>query len=171
MIGAHNKNPSFAGRVQGLAIVSSRAAIAEVAQLNTANRLVFPAETDTFISTAQAIFLADQKKAETLLAQRALYPHMNVADNMSFSLKLARRPKAEIKERVAAAADILGLADLLGRVPRELSGGQRVAMGRAIVRDPKAFLFDEPLSTLDAKLRVKMRAEIKRSLTESAPRI
>ena len=94
----------------------------------------------------------------------ALYPHMKVAANMSFSLKLARVPKAEIKERVAVAADILGLTELLDRVPRELSGGQRqrVAMGRAIVRNPQAFLFDEPLSNLDAKLRVKMRSEIKK---------
>ena len=94
----------------------------------------------------------------------ALYPHMKVADNMSFSLRLAGRPKAEIKARVAEAAAILGLENLLERLPRELSGGQRqrVAMGRAIVRNPRAFLFDEPLSNLDAKLRVKMRGEIKR---------
>jgi multiple sugar transport system ATP-binding protein len=94
----------------------------------------------------------------------ALYPHMNVADNMSFALRLARVPKAEIAARVRTAANILGLDDLLRRMPRELSGGQRqrVAMGRAIVRDPSAFLFDEPLSNLDAKLRVKMRAEIKK---------
>jgi len=94
----------------------------------------------------------------------ALYPHMTVADNMSFALRLARVPKDEIAKRVRAAADILGLNDLLRRMPRQLSGGQRqrVAMGRAIVRDPAAFLFDEPLSNLDAKLRVKMRAEIKK---------
>ena len=94
----------------------------------------------------------------------ALYPHMNVADNMSFALRLSRAPKAEIRERVQAAAEILGLEDLLDRLPRELSGGQRqrVAMGRAIVRDPQAFLFDEPLSNLDAKLRVHMRSEIKK---------
>jgi multiple sugar transport system ATP-binding protein len=89
---------------------------------------------------------------------------MKVADNMSFSLRLAGTSKAEIKARVAEAADILGLESLLDRLPRELSGGQRqrVAMGRAIVRNPRAFLFDEPLSNLDAKLRVKMRGEIKR---------
>jgi multiple sugar transport system ATP-binding protein len=94
----------------------------------------------------------------------ALYPHMTVADNMSFALRLARVPKPEIAERVKAAAEILGLQELLKRMPRQLSGGQRqrVAMGRAIVRDPSAFLFDEPLSNLDAKLRVKMRAEIKK---------
>jgi len=93
----------------------------------------------------------------------ALYPQMTVAKNMSFSLELARRPKAEITEKVNQAADILGLKPLLERYPRQLSGGQRqrVAMGRAIVRDPAVFLFDEPLSNLDAKLRVQMRAEIK----------
>src|SRR5439155_3701640 len=93
----------------------------------------------------------------------ALYPHMTVAANMGFSLKLRGAPRAEINGRVKAAADILGLSSLLERYPRQLSGGQRqrVAMGRAIVRDPKVFLFDEPLSNLDAKLRVQMRAEIK----------
>src|SRR6201989_3484596 len=93
----------------------------------------------------------------------ALYPHMKVRDNMAFSMLLAKRPRAEIDERVAKAAGILGLADLLDRYPRQLSGGQRqrVAMGRAIVRDPQVFLFDEPLSNLDAKLRVAMRTEIK----------
>jgi multiple sugar transport system ATP-binding protein len=93
----------------------------------------------------------------------ALYPHMTVAANMGFSLKLRGAPKSEINERVRNAADILGLAPLLDRYPRQLSGGQRqrVAMGRAIVRDPQVFLFDEPLSNLDAKLRVAMRTEIK----------
>ena len=93
----------------------------------------------------------------------ALYPHMTVRDNMSFALKLAKEGRAEIDRRVARAADILGLASYLDRYPRQLSGGQRqrVAMGRAIVRDPQVFLFDEPLSNLDAKLRVQMRTEIK----------
>jgi multiple sugar transport system ATP-binding protein len=93
----------------------------------------------------------------------ALYPHMTVAANMGFSLMLRGAPKAEIEGRVKRAADILGLGPLLGRYPRQLSGGQRqrVAMGRAIVRDPQVFLFDEPLSNLDAKLRVAMRIEIK----------
>jgi multiple sugar transport system ATP-binding protein len=93
----------------------------------------------------------------------ALYPHMTVRDNMSFALKLAKRDGADIKQRVVRAADILGLAPYLDRYPRQLSGGQRqrVAMGRAIVRDPQVFLFDEPLSNLDAKLRVQMRTEIK----------
>jgi multiple sugar transport system ATP-binding protein len=94
----------------------------------------------------------------------ALYPHMTVADNMAFSLKLRGAPKSEIESRVNRAAEILGLMPLLARYPRQLSGGQRqrVAMGRAIVRDPQVFLFDEPLSNLDAKLRVDMRTEIKR---------
>ena len=93
----------------------------------------------------------------------ALYPHMTVADNMAFSLKLKGTDKAAIKAQVDKAAGILGLGSLLDRYPRQLSGGQRqrVAMGRAIVRDPQVFLFDEPLSNLDAKLRVAMRAEIK----------
>ncbi|MBK8084081.1 MAG: sn-glycerol-3-phosphate ABC transporter ATP-binding protein UgpC [Devosia sp.] len=93
----------------------------------------------------------------------ALYPHMTVAQNMGFSLKLKGVPKTEIKAKVDRAAQILGLETLLDRQPRQLSGGQRqrVAMGRAIVRDPQVFLFDEPLSNLDAKLRVQMRSEIK----------
>ncbi|MEM7774072.1 MAG: sn-glycerol-3-phosphate ABC transporter ATP-binding protein UgpC [Pseudomonadota bacterium] len=93
----------------------------------------------------------------------ALYPHMTVAQNMGFSLKLRNTDKSIIAERVARAAEILGLSNLLDRFPRQLSGGQRqrVAMGRAIVRDPQVFLFDEPLSNLDAKLRVAMRTEIK----------
>ena len=92
----------------------------------------------------------------------ALYPHMTVGENMGFALKLAKVDKAEIDKRVKEAADILGLEDLLHRKPKALSGGQRqrVAMGRAIVRSPQAFLMDEPLSNLDAKLRVQMRAEI-----------
>src|SRR5262244_2764401 len=94
----------------------------------------------------------------------ALYPHMTVFENMSFGLRLRRTPKAEIRARVEQAAKILDITDLLGRRPKQLSGGQRqrVAMGRAIVRNPKVFLFDEPLSNLDAKLRVQMRTEIKR---------
>ncbi|MFZ1398484.1 MAG: sn-glycerol-3-phosphate ABC transporter ATP-binding protein UgpC, partial [Candidatus Promineifilaceae bacterium] len=92
----------------------------------------------------------------------ALYPHMSVYDNMAFGLKLRKTPKAEIDKRVKEAADILGLAQLLDRKPKALSGGQRqrVAVGRAIVREPSVFLMDEPLSNLDAKLRVTARAEI-----------
>ena len=94
----------------------------------------------------------------------ALYPHMTVAANMDFSMKLRGAPKTEIVARVQHAAEILGLGPYLERFPRQLSGGQRqrVAMGRAIVRDPQVFLFDEPLSNLDAKLRVQMRTEIKK---------
>ena len=92
----------------------------------------------------------------------ALYAHMSVRDNIGFGLKMAGVPKAEIRDKVAEAAEVLGMSDLLDRKPRQLSGGQRqrVAMGRAIVREPTAFLMDEPLSNLDAKLRVEMRGEI-----------
>src|SRR5438270_1270710 len=94
----------------------------------------------------------------------ALYPHMTMHENMSFGLRLKKVPKDEIRQRVSAVAGILGIGELLERKPRQLSGGQRqrVAMGRAIVRNPKVFLFDEPLSNLDAKLRVHMRTEIKK---------
>ena len=90
----------------------------------------------------------------------ALYPHMNVADNMGFSLRLLKKPKNEILKKVSEVAEVLGISELLKRYPKQLSGGQRqrVAMGRAIVRQPKVFLFDEPLSNLDAKLRVQMRS-------------
>ncbi|UXN57710.1 ABC transporter ATP-binding protein [Phyllobacterium zundukense] len=107
---------------------------------------------------------AKERDIAMVFQSYALYPHMKVANNMSFSLKLAGASKQEIRARIQNAAQILGLEKLLDRYPRELSGGQRqrVAMGRAIVRDPRAFLFDEPLSNLDAKLRVKMRSEIKK---------
>jgi sn-glycerol 3-phosphate transport system ATP-binding protein len=100
----------------------------------------------------------------------ALYPHMSVFDNMAYGLKIARVPKSEIEERVGSAARLLELEPYLRRKPRQLSGGQRqrVAMGRAIVRKPSAFLFDEPLSNLDAKLRVQMRFEIKSLQTKLA---
>jgi multiple sugar transport system ATP-binding protein len=94
----------------------------------------------------------------------ALYPHMTAYENMAFALRLRKRPKSEIDERVRRAADILGIEELLPRTPRAMSGGQRqrVAVGRALVREPKVFLFDEPLSNLDAKLRVQMRREFAR---------
>ncbi len=100
----------------------------------------------------------------------ALYPHMTVYENMAFGLKLRRFPRAEIDQRVREAAEILGIAPLLERKPKALSGGQRqrVAVGRAIVRKPKAFLFDEPLSNLDAKMRVQMRTEISKLHTRLA---
>src|SRR6266480_1336124 len=104
-----------------------------------------------------------QRDIAMVFQNYALYPHMTVRDNMSFALMLAKQSKSEIEAHVAKAANILGLTVLLDRYPRQLSGGQRqrVAMGRAIVRDPQVFLFDEPLSNLDAKLRVQMRTEIK----------
>src|SRR3546814_1611432 len=94
----------------------------------------------------------------------ALYPRMTVRENLSFGLRLRGTPKAEIARKVVETAEILGIAPYLDRMPKQLSGGQRqrVAMGRAIVRNPKVFLFDEPLSNLDAKLRVQMRAELKK---------
>ncbi|MBB4145744.1 ABC transporter ATP-binding protein [Rhizobium rhizoryzae] len=107
---------------------------------------------------------AKERDIAMVFQNYALYPHMDVFQNMAFGLELRKFPKAEIKTRVEQAADILALGDLLKRKPKELSGGQRqrVALGRAIVRQPKVFLFDEPLSNLDAQLRVQMRAEISR---------
>ena len=124
-------------------------------------------------ATSGEIYIGDQLVNEVPPKDRdiamvfqnyALYPHMTVFENMSFGLRLKRFPKTDIKERVEAAARILDITDLLDRRPKQLSGGQRqrVAMGRAIVRNPKVFLFDEPLSNLDAKLRVQMRTEIKK---------
>src|SRR5512143_2086657 len=121
--------------------------------------------------TAGEIFIGDRLVNDVAPKDRdiamvfqnyALYPHMNVGENLGFGLKMRKFPKDEIDERVREAADILGIHDLLDRKPKQLSGGQRqrVAVGRAIVRKPKVFLFDEPLSNLDAKLRVAMRAEI-----------
>src|SRR5882724_7824673 len=123
--------------------------------------------------TSGEIYIGDRLVNEVAPGERdiamvfqnyALYPHMSVRQNMAFGLKMRRTPKAEIQKRVNEAAAILSIESLLDRRPRELSGGQRqrVALGRAIVREPKVFLFDEPLSNLDAKLRVQMRAEIAR---------
>src|SRR5213592_2196503 len=122
-------------------------------------------------ATAGEIFIGDQlvndvppkdRDIAMVFQNYALYPHMTVFENMSFGLRLRRVAKAEIRARVEQAARILDITELLDRRPKQLSGGQRqrVAMGRAIVRNPKVFLFDEPLSNLDAKLRVQMRTEI-----------
>ncbi|WEX89814.1 ABC transporter ATP-binding protein [Sinorhizobium garamanticum] len=107
---------------------------------------------------------ASKRGVAMVFQSYALYPHLSVFDNMAFSLSIARRPKAEIETKVKAAAEILRLTDYLSHKPSQLSGGQRqrVAIGRAIVREPRVFLFDEPLSNLDAELRVKMRMEIAR---------
>jgi len=124
-------------------------------------------------ATSGDVYIGDQLVNNVLPKDRniamvfqnyALYPHMTVYDNMAFGLKLKKYPKAEIESRVKDAAAILGIENLLRRGPRELSGGQRqrVAVGRAIVRKPLVFLFDEPLSNLDAKMRVQMRTEIKK---------
>src|SRR5918997_107030 len=123
--------------------------------------------------TSGKVFIGDQVVNDLPPRQReiamvfqnyALYPHMNVRENMAFPLKLRKLDKDEISRRVQEAASILGIENFLDRKPKALSGGQRqrVALGRAIVREPKAFLMDEPLSNLDAKLRVEMRAEIAR---------
>ncbi len=120
---------------------------------------------EIYIDGKAVNYLAPKDRNVAMVFQDyALYPHMSVAENMLFSLRMARRSRVESNERMREAARILGLEDLLDRYPRHLSGGQRqrVAMGRAIVRNPKVFLFDEPLSNLDAKLRVQMRSEIKR---------
>ena len=118
---------------------------------------------DIYIGETRVNDLAPKDRDIAMVFQNyALYPHMSIRDNMGFGLRIQRLPKSEIDARVREAAEILGLADLLERKPKELSGGQRqrVAVGRAIVRKPRLFLFDEPLSNLDAKLRVAMRAEI-----------
>ncbi|HVQ75422.1 MAG TPA: sn-glycerol-3-phosphate ABC transporter ATP-binding protein UgpC [Candidatus Binatia bacterium] len=123
--------------------------------------------------TAGEIFIGDRvvndlppkdRDIAMVFQNYALYPHMSVYDNMAFGLKMRKFPKPEIEKRVRDAAEILGIQELLKRKPRQLSGGQRqrVAVGRAIVRHPQVFLFDEPLSNLDAKLRVQMRVELKR---------
>ncbi len=127
--------------------------------------LEYPTSGRIYIGGEDVTDLPPKKRDIAMVFQNyALYPHMTVYDNMAFGLKMRGIPRDEIDRRVREAARILGLSDLLDRKPRELSGGQRqrVAVGRAIVRQPKVFLFDEPLSNLDAKLRVKMRAELAR---------
>ena len=120
---------------------------------------------DIYIGDTRVNDLPPRKRNISMVFQNyALYPHMSVAENLGFSLKIAKKPEAEIENAVKEAAEILGLEALLERTPAQLSGGQRqrVAMGRAIVRHPDVFLFDEPLSNLDAKLRTQMRIEIKK---------
>jgi len=127
--------------------------------------LEVPTEGRVFIDGADITEKEPSKRDIAMVFQNyALYPHMTVFDNMAFSLRMKNAPKEVLKRSVEEAADILGLQDYLQRKPRELSGGQRqrVAVGRAIVRQPKVFLFDEPLSNLDAKLRVQMRNELAR---------
>jgi multiple sugar transport system ATP-binding protein len=134
---------------------------------STTLRMIAGLETITagsvFIDGVRVNDLAPKDRNIAMVFQNyALYPHMSVFDNMAFGLKLRKYPKAEIRERVGDAAATLGLGDILNRKPGQLSGGQRqrVAVGRAIVRSPSVFLFDEPLSNLDAKLRVEMRMEL-----------
>jgi sn-glycerol 3-phosphate transport system ATP-binding protein len=164
------------GRVEVLKKVSVRIADGELLVVlgpsgcgkSTLLRIIAGLETatsgDVFIGERRVNDLEPAERDIAMVFQNyALYPHMSVRQNMAYGLKNLGTPRTEIERRVAEAARILGLADLLDRKPRQLSGGQRqrVAMGRAIVREPKAFLFDEPLSNLDAKLRVQMRHEIR----------
>lgn len=126
-------------------------------QVYIGDKLVADPEKDVFVPPRD-------RDVAMVFQSYALYPHMTVYDNIAFPLKLRKVPKEEIDKRVKEVAEMLGLSELLSRKPRELSGGQRqrVALGRAIVRKPRVFLMDEPLSNLDAKLRVKMRAELKK---------
>lgn len=133
--------------------------------LRTIAGLEAPTEGKVYIDGRDVTDIPPKDRDVAMVFQNyALYPHMTVYDNMAFGLKLRRFPGKKIKERIDSAAEILGISELMMRRPKELSGGQkqRVAVGRAIVRDPKVFLFDEPLSNLDAKLRVQMRAELSR---------
>ncbi|MEK1902334.1 MAG: ATP-binding cassette domain-containing protein, partial [Rhizobium sp.] len=134
---------------------------------STLLRIISGLETQTsgkvFIDSKDVTYAEPSERGIAMVFQSyALYPHLTVAENIGFGLSLARRPKAEIAERVKQTADILQLSHLLDRKPKALSGGQRqrVAIGRAIIRNPKVFLFDEPLSNLDASLRSQMRIEL-----------
>ena len=132
--------------------------------LNMIAGLETPTSGEIVIGGRDVTYLPPKARKVAMVFQNyALYPHLTVAGNLGFGLTIAKMPAAEVKRRVTAIAEILGIVDLLGRRPKELSGGQRqrVALGRAIVRDPAVFLFDEPLSNLDAQLRVQMRFEIK----------
>ena len=131
--------------------------------LNMLSGILYPTEGKIYFDDDDVTFMSSEKRGIGLVFQNyALYPHMTVFDNMAFGLKLRKMPKAEIKRKVEEAARILDITHLLDRYPKAMSGGQkqRVALGRAIVRDPKVFLLDEPLSNLDAKLRASMRTEI-----------
>jgi multiple sugar transport system ATP-binding protein len=133
--------------------------------LRTIAGLEEPTEGKVYINGKDVTDIPPKDRDVAMVFQNyALYPHMTVYDNMAFGLKLRRFPRKEIEERIRSASEILGISELMKRRPKELSGGQkqRVAVGRAIVRNPKVFLFDEPLSNLDAKLRVQMRAELSR---------
>ena len=124
-----------------------------------------PTDGNILIDNQIVNFLSPKQRDIAMVFQSyALYPHKNVRDNLSFPLLVSKVPKEEIKSRVLETAEIMGISELLDRKPKELSGGQRqrVALGRAIIRKPRVFLMDEPLSNLDAKLRVKMRAELKK---------
>lgn len=137
--------------------------------LRTIAGLEVPSNGDTIIGERTVNNVPPKDRDIAMVFQNyALYPHMNVYKNMAFALQLRKFPKAEINHRVKEAAEILGISPLLDRKPKALSGGQRqrVAVGRAIVRKPKAFLFDEPLSNLDAKMRVQMRTEISKLHTK-----
>jgi multiple sugar transport system ATP-binding protein len=131
--------------------------------LNLIAGLEFPTDGKIFFNDVDVTFLPPKERRIAMVFQSyALYPHMNVRENMSFSLRLSGMEDEEIERRVKRAAELLGIPNLLNRKPAELSGGQRqrVALGRCIVRNPTVFLFDEPLSNLDAKLRIQMRGEI-----------
>jgi len=127
--------------------------------------LEFPTKGDIFVSGRRVNDIPAKDRNMAMVFQSyALYPHMTVYKNMAFSLQVRKVPAPEIEKKVREAAELLGIGDLLNRKPRQLSGGQRqrVAVCRAIVRDPEVFLFDEPLSNLDAKLRVQARGEIQK---------